>query len=302
MKLKGSLLVLIGAASFGFTPIFVKKGFEYGYTLGQLNITQMVIAFVLLWVLCLFKRVSIKDMNRKDALQVMLTGTSVGLTGIFYYGAMQYLPASLAIILLFQFVWVGMIYEWIFSKSKPTKINMISMVVTLTGVFFASDVFQGEVLDLPGMGILLGFLSAITYAGFIFFSGIVAPKTDPVLRSWFMVTGSTILILIVFMKDIPTIQMTDGRLWVVGAGIALVGAVIPPLFFAGGAPHISGRLANVLGSVELPVAIISAMVILSETVTLLQWLGILLIICAILINEFGGKLMYSYREAVDRSG
>ncbi|ARI77902.1 EamA family transporter [Halobacillus mangrovi] len=291
MKIKGITLVFIGAACFGFTPIFVKTGFAYGYSLGEINIAQMLWGFILLWVLSLSKGLTTRGMTKADLWKVMATGTTVGLTSIFYYGAMQYLSASLAIILLFQFVWIGMIYEWVFSKSKPTRVNLISLAITLTGVVFASNVINGKAFDLPPLGLLLGLLSGFSYAGFIYFSGQVATKSHPILRSALMVTGSTILVLVVFFKDIPTYPLLDGRLWIIGAGVALVGAIIPPLFFAGGAPLISGRLANVLSSVELPVAIISAMLILSESVTWLQWFGILLILLAIVVNEMSGMMV-----------
>ncbi|MGI8314320.1 EamA family transporter [Halobacillus mangrovi] len=291
MKIKGITLVFLGAASFGFTPIFVKTGFAYGYSLGEINIAQMLWGFILLWTLSLFKGLTTREMTKADLWKVIATGTTVGLTSIFYYGAMQYLSASLAIILLFQFVWIGMIYEWVFSKSKPTKVNLISLVITLTGVVFASNVVNGKIFELPPLGLLLGLLSGFSYAGFIFFSGQVATKSHPILRSALMVTGSMILVIVVFFKDIPTYPLLDSGLWVIGAGVALVGAIIPPLFFAGGAPLISGRLANVLSSVELPVAIISAMIILSESVTWLQWFGIVLILLAIVVNEMGGMMV-----------
>ncbi len=288
MKVKGIVYVLLGAGSFGFTPIFVKTGFEYGYSLGQINMLQMIFAFVLLWGMSLFSGLKIKNLSKADFIKVMLTGTAMGLTSVFYYGAMQYLTASLAIILLFQFVWIGMIYEWIFSKVRPTVMNFLALLVTLTGVIFASNVLSGDVSDLHPLGLILGLLAATSYAGFIFFSGQVATRSHPIIRSSLMVTGATILVMIVFFQDIPTLNPTDGRLWSLGVGLALVGGVIPTLFFAKGAPLITGRLANVLSSIELPVAIISAMIVLSEAVSLLQWVGVLLIVVAIIINELGG--------------
>ncbi|MER1990767.1 MAG: EamA/RhaT family transporter, partial [Solibacillus isronensis] len=54
---------------------------------------------------------------------------------------------------------------------------------------------------------------------------------------------------------------------------------------------ISGGLANILTSVELPVAILSASIILAETVTPLQWIGIVLILIAIVLNEIGPNII-----------
>lgn len=291
MKLnKGILFVLLGAAFFGFTPIFAKLGFSYGYSLGQINIVQMTISFLLLWSFTLSKRSSFKGLNKKNVLQIMMTGCFIGLTSIFYYGSMQYLPASLAIILMFQFVWIGIILEWIFSKIKPAPMTVLSIIFILVGVFFASNILNGDIQSLPFKGLVFGILSAFTYAGFIFFSGKVAVNVDPWTRSSLMVTGSTILVLILFMRDIPSVLPLEQNLLTTAIGVSLFGAVLPPLFFAVGAPLVSGGIANILTSIELPIAILSASLILSETVTPLQWLGTAIILAAIALNELDTNL------------
>ncbi|BAQ09386.1 drug/metabolite transporter superfamily [Bacillus sp. OxB-1] len=287
---KGIIFILVGASFFGFTPIFAKLGFSYGYSLGQINIVQMVISAFLLWSFTLIKRSSFKGLNKKNLFQIMMTGCFVGLTSIFYYGSMQYLPASLAIILLFQFVWIGFLLEWIFSKTRPAPIAVLSIILILIGVFFASNIVNGDIQGLPIKGFIFGILSAFTYAGFIFFSGKVAVKVDAWTRSSLMVTGSTIMVLVVFMRDLPTILPLEKSLLTTAAGVSLFGAVLPPLFFALGAPLVSGGIANILTSIELPIAILSASIILSETVTPLQWLGTAIILAAIAFNEIGPSL------------
>lgn len=105
-----------------------------------------------------------------------------------------------------------------------------------------------------------------------------------------MVTGSTIMVLVIFMRDLPSILPLEQNLLTTAAGVSLFGAVLPPLFFALGAPLVSGGIANILTSIELPIAILSASIILSETVTPLQWLGTAIILAAIAFNEIGPNL------------
>lgn len=299
MKLnKGILFVLIGAAFFGFTPVFAKLGFSFGYTLGQINIAQMLISSILLWSFTLIKRAGFKGLNKKNIPQIMMTGCFTGLTSIFYYGAMQYVPASLAIILMFQFVWIGILLEWIFSKIKPAPVTILSIILILVGVFFASNVLNGDIQGLPFKGILFGILSAFTYAGFIFFSGKVAVNVDPWTRTSLMATGSTILVLVIFMREIPSVFPLETNLLTSAVGVSLFGAVLPPLFFAMGAPLITGGIANILTSIELPVAILSASIILSETITPLQWVGTAIILAAIALNELGSSL-FRYRRRIE---
>ncbi|PWA08779.1 multidrug DMT transporter permease [Pueribacillus theae] len=288
---QASFIFTIGAGLFGFTPIFVKLHLAAGYTLSKLIVSQMIIAATILWLIACFKKKKLR-LTRKTILSLMLAGTLNGITGIFYYNSMKYVPASVAIVLLFQFVWVGVLYEWILDKRRPTLPTYVTVVLTLIGVLFAANIFTDDFSNLPFLGILFGLISAFTYAGFIFVSGRVATQTDPLLRAPLMITGSLILVLIVFR---PAFLFTDEvfhSFWLYGLGGALFGAVFPPLCFSISAPHLPSSLATILGSVELPVAVVAASIILSEQVTVLQWFGIVLILFAISFNEIRSGILH----------
>ncbi|WP_085522221.1 EamA family transporter [Tuberibacillus sp. Marseille-P3662] len=283
------IVFMIGAGSFGMNPVFVKLGFAEGYTLGEVNAAQMILAVLFLWLIGIRtakKTQTMKTINLSKTGYMMVAGTLTGLTGIFYYGAMQYLPASVAIVLLFQFVWVGVLFEWVFDRKRPTKETLLSVVVTLIGVAFAADVVSGDLYNFAPVGILLGFCSAFSYTGFVFVSGRVAIDVRPLVRTPIMMTGSLILILIIFPPGFLLGDTLTSSLWLYGAGLALCGGILPPLLFAISAPHIPGSLATILGSAELPVAVVASSIILSERVTLLQWFGVILIIISVVMNEW----------------
>lgn len=274
----------IGAGLYGFTPIFAKLNFSAGYSLAQLVVAQMTLAAVILWSIAFLKRKRL-NVTKKQAILLMLAGTCNGITGVFYYSAMKYVPASIAIVLLFQFIWVGVLYEWILDKKRPDRLTIISVLLTLLGVFFAANVVTGDFSKLPIIGIVFGLLSAFSYAAFIIVSGRVATEIDPLIRAPLMITGSMIFVYLLFR---PTFLLTEDifqTYWLYGLGGALFAAVLPPLCFAISAPHLSSSLATILGSIELPVAVIAASIFLSETVTFFQWIGILLIIAAISFKE-----------------
>ena len=53
----------------------------------------------------------------------------------------------------------------------------------------------------------------------------------------------------------------EENLLTTAVGVSLFGAVLPALFFVVGAPLVSGGIANILTSTELPIAILSASLI-----------------------------------------
>jgi drug/metabolite transporter (DMT)-like permease len=68
-----------------------------------------------------------------------------------------------------------------------------------------------------------------------------------------------------------------------GIVLALFGTIIPPVFMNAGFPKTGLGLGSIVSSLELPVSVLMAFFILNETVILSQWMGVLLIVFAIVI-------------------
>lgn len=284
-----ALLVLLGGASYGLLGTFVNFGYGEGYTVGEMTGSQMFFGALFLWVVALFNRRTWKKMRIKTVLLLVSAGSLNGLTGVLYYSSMQTVPASIAIVLLFQFAWVGMLYAWLFDGLKPTKPMLVSLVLILVGTFFAADVFTGGFEGLSPWGVLSGFLSAFTFAGFIYVSGRLATEVTPWLRSPLMVSGAALAIFVLFPPSFFTSGALVEGVWKYTFPLALFGAVVPTVCFTMGAPRLKSGVATILSSIELPVAVVMAYLVLKETVHFWRWFGVLLILFAIAYGELREK-------------
>ena len=63
--------------------------------------------------------------------------------------------------------------------------------------------------------------------------------------------------------------------------LALFGTIIPPLLFAKGIPKVGASVSSVLMVAEMPVAIICASLLLKEPIYCIQWIGMALMLGAI---------------------
>ena len=146
-KTKHIIFVLLGAISYGVLSTFVKLVYGEGFTLGQIVFSQAGIGCLVLWLLVFLKKLINKEyrinFNRSDSIKLILTGIPIGLTSIIYYKCVQEIPASMAILLLFQFTWMGNLVECIMEKRLPSKTQVISIVLLLIGTAFSSNVFDG---------------------------------------------------------------------------------------------------------------------------------------------------------------
>lgn len=288
--MRGAVAVFLGAASFGVLSTIVKESYSLGYSLGEVAGVQGLIGAVVLWILvltlglCRSKPAGARA-KRGEWWKMIVVGTSSGLVSLTYYQCVKLLPASIAIILLMQYLWISVLLEFLIFGKRPNRIQMLSVVFVLTGTLFASGLFSSEVQALNLAGALYGFAAAASYAVFLFINGRIGNDLHPARKSALMITGSCILIFCIF----PPAFIFDGSLasglLFPGLLLALFGTVIPPLFFAYGMPKVGVTGGAILSSAELPVAVLMSYIALQEYVSALQWLGVAIILGAIALRK-----------------
>ena len=121
--LKGVLFVGIGASIYGMLATFVKLSYKDGFTTSEVTTAQFVLGFIGLLILNLIQTKTTKKTlskpTSKEIRMLMLAGTSMGFTSLFYYIAVQYINVSIAIVLLMQSVWFSVVVESFIKKKFP---------------------------------------------------------------------------------------------------------------------------------------------------------------------------------------
>lgn len=283
-------LVFLGACSFGVLSTFVKLSFRAGYSVGEVTGIQVFFGMALLWLLFLGGKIAglIRDRSkegRDSPWKVMLAGSSTGMVSITYYQCISLVPASIAIILLMQFVWIGMLLEFLFFKTKPTRLQVFSMVLVVGGTLLAAGLFNGQPTEFSLAGLFFGLLAATFYAIFLMVMSRFGNGYPAVQKSALMLTGACLLIFMVFPPAFLFNGVLTAGLWKWGLVLASLGTVIPPLFFAVGIPKVGVTLSSIISAVELPVAVAMSYFVLMEDVSGLQWLGVLIILAAIIVSN-----------------
>lgn len=283
------LLVFLAGCSYGMLAPISKSAYGVGFTVAEVVGSQNYAGLFLLAIVnILFFRSKIKF---KSIFLLMLIGIANALTSVFYGQALHSLPAAVAIVFLFQFTWIGIVIEAIDQRELPSKGKLLSIPFLLVGTAIAGGVFELNEVTITLEGAFLGFLSAITFALFIFLSGRVATDVPAINRSLFIILGSTITVSLIYPPQFFVSGAISKGLLLYAIPIGIFGSVIAPLFFAKGTPHIGSGLASILGSSELPTAVLMAGLILGEQVSFLRWIGI-----AITLLGIGLPYLLLYRE------
>ncbi|MGE5702061.1 MAG: EamA family transporter [Clostridia bacterium] len=277
------LLVLVGACSYGILSTFVKFAYDEGYQVGDVVNSQMMFGAAMLWILALlFGR---NRPTRNEWLTLLAVGIPTGLTGILYYASLQYLDASLAIVVLFQFTWIGVLLDSLLERKRPGRDRLIALVLLLSGTVLAGGLVENSLTAFSFTGAGLGLLAAISYALQILFSGKAALRVNDWSRSAIMMTGSMLLCFIVYPPAFLLNGTLADGLWLWGLLLALFGAILPTLLFNVGVPKIGVGLSSILGAAELPTAVLLSSFVLQEAFSLLQWAGVALILVGVALPE-----------------
>jgi drug/metabolite transporter (DMT)-like permease len=289
--LKGVFLVGLGATSYGMLATFVKLAYSdkgitgNPFTPAEVITAQFVIGIIVILIINALQKNKkgneVVKASANNIKQLMITGTSTGLTSIFYYLAVKYIPVSIGIVLLMQTVWMGVILEMILEKKVPSKIKIVAVFIVLIGTVLATNLLQNKA-ELDWRGIVLGLLAAASFTTTMFASSRVALGISSAQRSLYMLLGGAVIVFI-FAIATQEAAFNFDIFYKWGILLALFGTVIPPMLMNAGFPYTGIGLGSIVASLELPVSVTMAFLILNETVVLTQWIGIVLIIFAIVI-------------------
>src|SRR5690606_25474686 len=150
-RLKGSLLIALGASSYGMLATFVKIAYKEGFTIGEVTISQFALGFAGLSVLTLLSRRSarapVSVSGEKSIWKLIVAGLAMGLTGTSYYMAVKYVPVSVGIVLLMQAVWMGVVLEMVLHRKAPGVRKIVATVIILGGTALATQLL-GQSVDI----------------------------------------------------------------------------------------------------------------------------------------------------------
>ncbi|MFD2553526.1 EamA family transporter [Sphingobacterium tabacisoli] len=285
------LIVALGALSYGMLSSFAKIAYGQGYSAAEVTFIQGFIGAVILWAAS-FGRWW-RDGRKRPAPQqagrwkLLLAGACMGVATYLYYLSVQYITASLAIVLLMQMAWMSMFAEWLVLGRRPHLKQLGAAAFILFATFLAGGFTGFTTKDFSLLGIALALSSAVLYCFYILFTSELGKGMHFLEKSALMTTGSTLAIFLMNCNSLYHSTHIDGGLFQWGLFLAIFGTVIPPICFSVGMPKLGPGLSAILLTLELPAAILCAFLVLQEQISLLQLLGIILLFAGLIyINLF----------------
>ncbi|MFI8496452.1 EamA family transporter [Peribacillus butanolivorans] len=271
------LLVVIAASSYGLVSTIIKLAMRSGFSASEAVTSQFFFGFCI--AVCIFILTNRTKLNFNGVKILILAGVFTGLTNIFYGLSLNYLPAPLAVVLLFQFTWIGMLISCITKRKFPSRIELISLIILVTGTIPSAGLIDVDLSQIPFQGWLWGLAAALCYSLFLFVNGRATTNMNTTNRL-VLVSFFAFMMSVVFQSPevIWNGTLFSEGLWIYGLILGLFGMIIPVFLFTIAVPKVGLSMSSILGAIELPIAVMVSVILLSENVTSLQIVGIVTIL------------------------
>lgn len=197
-QVTAALQVFAGGACYGAMATTYKLAYAAGFTSAQVVASQAwfgCLFFVLATAVKLARGGRLVRLTGTQALKLMGLGALTCATSILYCYAMSVLPAPVALTLLFQFTWMGLIWQTIMTRRAPKPFEVASAAVIVFGTVFASGVYKTELAGYDPVALACALGAAVTCSLFVTFSGKVKVSCSNERRGVIVCLGAGIMSL-----------------------------------------------------------------------------------------------------------
>ncbi len=285
-KQKGYSLVVLAGLFWATTGLFANRLMINNITPEQVAFIRLFLGFSILFIYGAIKDRRLLRINKRIFIHCFMIGLicQAGFN-LCYFKAVETLGVSMAAILLYTSpLFLAIMSKLVYKENLGVK-KIISLIICFIGSILAvtSTSLQGS--NISSTGIILGILAAITYASMSIISkGILCECSGITILIYGFLIGSILMIPISKPWEIIShIDDTSTLIPILGLGfISASGGYI--CYIKGISKGIDLSIAGILATGELIGSVIIGWVLLGESFSLINSLGIVLMIISGVIS------------------
>lgn len=280
---KGYIYAVVSAVLFGTAGIFVKIAQKTGLDSVQLLTYQYIIAVILMFGFIFFTDRNKLRITKKQLVNLIVLGVGGNtFMTIFYYQAFEYLNAAMVTMLLFTYPVMVFVYSLIFQKQKVDIKKILAILMAFIGGALSLNVFSGN-MSFPVKGIIFGLLSAVFYAFMNIYSEEKLEQADALSINAYSTLFSLIsLIIYKHPNALLEVNINYNNLGCIII-LAIVCEIVPLTLLYKAIQYIGSVKVSVIGNLEIPVSMLTSVMILREHISVFQIIGTALIIYSVYV-------------------
>jgi drug/metabolite transporter (DMT)-like permease len=287
----GLILAMIGSIAFSGKAIIVKLAYRYGVDAVTLIMYRMLFALPIFAVMAWWASRGKPPLTRNDWLGIVGLGvTGYYLASFLDFAGLAYISASLERLILYLNPTLVLLLGLLLYQRKIQRQQVLGMAISYSGVIL---VF-GHEITLAGanvaLGALLVFLSAVSYALYLTFSGEMVRRLGSLRLVGLATTVACLLCIAQFLvlRPMSAAAVAPEVIWLSVLNATACTAV-PVLLVMMAIERIGAGMAAQTGMVGPMSTILMGVVILGEPFTLWVAAGTVLVIAGIFVFTRSGR-------------
>lgn len=286
--LKASLLVTLAGVLYGFLGYLGTNLIQANISISSMLFWRFFVAGC--WMLFFvfkkyYKNGSFVQIDKRTLIFTFFLG-ALGYAGSsgFYFIASEYTGTGLAMVIFFSYPILVMLFSWIAYQQKINLLTWILLIVMIMGLYLLQD---STTHPLNTLGIFFAVFSAVCYAFYVLgsknFSSI---KIDSTLLTVVVCFGCALIFLISALTTHSFSAPHTAKSWLDLLALGILVTAVPIQLVLEGLKHISSMRASIISVLEPIVTVCVGILLLHESVSFIQILGVLLILASTLLVQF----------------
>ena len=284
-KSKGYLFVVVAGVCWATIGLFANSLLGHGLTPEQVAFLRLFLGFLVLFIYSCFKMPSALKISKKGLAYCITVGiVSQAGFNMCYFNSIDSIGVSASAVLLYTSPLFLTFLSIVIYKERLNKIKIISLAVCFMGAILAVTGGSLNLGQLNMNGILLGIMSAITYACMSIISkGALKECEGITLLIYGFLIGS--ILMIPLAKPFELISyVNDMGVLTIMLGLGIIPAAAAYIFYLNGiSTGIDLSIAGILASTELIVSVIIGWTILGESFSVGKLIGVIFMVLSALI-------------------
>lgn len=287
----GLVLATVGAIAFSGKAIIVKLAYRHGVDAVTLIMYRMLFALPIFALMAWWSSRGKPPLTRRDWLGILGLGvTGYYLASYLDFAGLSFISASLERLILYLNPTLVLLLGLVLYKRQIKRRQVLGMLVSYAGVML---VFGHEVKLEGGdaaLGALLVFLSAVSYAVYLTFSGELVQRLGSLRLVGLATTVACLLCIaqFVLLRPWSAAAVAPEVIWLSVLNATLCTAV-PVLMVMMAIERIGASLAAQTGMIGPMSTILMGVVILGEPFTAWVAAGTVLVIAGIFVFTSSGR-------------
>ena len=289
-KIVGISYILLVSLFFGLMPAITQLSFKTGLSVETMLANRFVIALLITWVYIMTQKLDFRIAKRQIYFLLFL-GFIYIFIAVFINQAYQYLPGSIASMLVFTYVSITVVLAILIKREKPSVGKGICVLLSLFGICLISW-SPTATSKFNELGLISVFLAAFFYAIYALLLGDHRLKQieDSVIVGYMLIVPTLFNIIRCYASENPILPTSTNQLFYI-LTLAIFCTFLTQIFFCKAVKLIGSSNAAIINTIEPVIAYFAGMILLGDQLSLTAIIGGFMVISSvILLNLLNDKL------------